>query len=62
MIQDVHPGSRIRILIFLPIPDPGPRGQKSTGSESLIQTVKFGSLYWTDTYTACGGKRVQNFL
>jgi hypothetical protein len=25
--------SRIRILIFLPIPDPGSRGQKGTGSQ-----------------------------
>jgi hypothetical protein len=28
MVRDVHPGSRIRILIFLPIPDLGSRGQK----------------------------------
>ncbi len=33
MIWDVHPGSRIRILIFLPIPDPEARGQKVTGSQ-----------------------------
>ncbi len=34
MIRDVHPGSRIRILIFLPIPGPESRGQEGTGSES----------------------------
>ncbi len=32
MIGDVHTGSRMRILIFLLIPDPGSRGQKGTGS------------------------------
>jgi hypothetical protein len=44
MIRDVHPGSgsRIRILIFLPIPDPGSRGQ-SNGSRvryTVIDRVK----------------------
>jgi hypothetical protein len=33
MIRDVHCSSRIRILIFLPIPDPGSRGQKGTGPQ-----------------------------
>jgi hypothetical protein len=32
MIRVVHPGSRIRILIFLPITDLGSRGQNGTGS------------------------------
>jgi hypothetical protein len=32
MIRDIHPRSRIRILVFLSIPDPGSRGQKGTGS------------------------------
>ncbi len=33
MIRDVHTGSGIRILIFLPIPDPG--AKKSIGSQIL---------------------------
>jgi hypothetical protein len=55
-IRDVYPGSRIRIfstrihikeLKFLPIPDPGSRGQKGTGSRirirntSLMSTIRF---------------------
>jgi hypothetical protein len=37
-IVSVHPGSgsRFRILILLPIPDPGTRGQKGTGSRIRI--------------------------
>ncbi len=34
MIVVVHPGSRIRNLIFYPSPDPGSRGQKGTGSQT----------------------------
>jgi hypothetical protein len=36
----VHPGSRIRILDFLPIPDLGSRGQKGTGSRISDPGVK----------------------
>jgi hypothetical protein len=38
----VHPGSRIRILIFLPNPDPGPSGQKCTRSQ-IRNTGSYGS-------------------
>jgi hypothetical protein len=41
MFRDVHPGSGSRILIFLPIPDPGSRGQGTTGSQTpatLLET------------------------
>ncbi len=37
MIWDVHPGSESRIPIFLPIPDHGSRGQKGTGSATLVE-------------------------
>ncbi len=33
-IQDVYPGSE-----FLPIPDPGSRGQKATGSRIRIRNT-----------------------
>ncbi len=43
MIRVVHPGSWIRILDpdpdFLPIPDPGSRGQKGTGSRIRIRNT-----------------------
>jgi hypothetical protein len=41
MIRDVHPGSGP--CFFLPIPDPGFRGQKGTGSESA--KLIFSILY-----------------
>jgi hypothetical protein len=37
MILNVQPESQI--LIFLPIPDPGPRGQKGTGSRIRIRNT-----------------------
>ncbi len=40
MIKNIHPGSRSRFpdpdLDFLPIPDPGSRGQKGSGSATLL--------------------------
>jgi hypothetical protein len=34
MILNVHPGSRIRILFFLPIPDPGDKKAMDPGTGS----------------------------
>jgi hypothetical protein len=49
MMRDVHPGSgsRIRILTFLPIPDPGSRGQKGTGSRIRIRNGTLEHIKYT---------------
>jgi hypothetical protein len=41
MFRDVHPGSGFQIwaLIFLPIPDPGSRGQKGSGFRIRIRNT-----------------------
>jgi hypothetical protein len=38
-MRDVHPGSGYTDLGFLPIPDPGSRGQKGTGSRIRIRNT-----------------------
>jgi hypothetical protein len=50
MILVVHPGSRIRNLIFYPSPDPGSRGQKGTGSRIRIRNTGFFPLPLFATY------------
>jgi hypothetical protein len=41
MIRDVHPGSRVRILIFYPsrIPDPGVKKAPDPRSATLVQSL-----------------------
>jgi hypothetical protein len=39
MIRVVHPGSRIRIRFFLPIPYPGVKRAPDPGSATLLTTI-----------------------
>ncbi len=46
MIRVVHPGSQIPDPDFLPIPDPGSRGQKGTGSQIRIRNTGINTKKW----------------